>query len=410
MDIPLYAVCAAAGWLAFGYKLGDLRRDRDNRVLRAMVYAFCSFAAGVTVAVRPVAEAVDRITGLPNLAKLLAHAGVMGVAANSEILLLFLALPPAVAARRVRRRVIASMTAFGLLTVLWATTLAGAAPIRLVVEDAAHPAVAGYLVVYLIVFVCYAADLARLCWRFSLVTPRRWLRRGLRITAFGATAALLYCATKAGYLVAYRVGREPAGEPQIAAVLVTVGALSMLIGLTLPTWGPAMDTGRTWLRRHRSWRRLAPLWRAVSAAQPHLVLDDRAHHRRVALRDIDYALHRRITEIRDSRLALRPYIDRRIAPTADRLAAAAGLTGPDRTALVEAAMIAAGVRQAATGTPVREPDFSEPHDPPNGYPGEIAWLSRVTEWFSRSPLVDQVLAAAASSPEPRPAPPPPHRS
>ncbi|MFY1700010.1 MULTISPECIES: MAB_1171c family putative transporter [unclassified Solwaraspora] len=391
MATALYAVCAAAGWYAFGYKLRDLRRDRDNRVLRAMVYAFLAYAAGVTFAVGPVAVAVDSTTGLPNLAKLLAHAGVMAVAANSEILLLFLALPPAVAARRARRRVIASLVAFCLLTLLWSATVSADPPVRLTVEDAAHPAVAAYLVVYLCAFVAYAADLARLCWRFSLVTPRRWLRRGLRITAFGATTALAYCAVKTGYLLAYRLGHRPGGEAEIAAVLVTIGALAMLIGLTLPTWGPALDAGRRWLRRQRAWHRLGPLWHAVAGAQPHLVLDERAHRRWVALRDIDYALHRRITEIRDGRLALRPYIDERVAVAADRRATRAGLAAADRAAVVEAAMIAAGTRQARAGTLADRPDFSEPHDPPDGYLGEVAWLARVARWYTRSTMIDQAL-------------------
>ncbi|MDG4766030.1 hypothetical protein O7632_18260 [Solwaraspora sp. WMMD406] len=389
MDTLLYPVCAAAGWLAFGYKLRDLRRDRDNQVLRAMVYAFCAFSTGITFAIPAIAQAVEQATGLPNLAKLLAHAGVMAVAANSEILLLFLALPPATASHRARRRIVASTCAFALLAGLWLVTLTADPPVRLVVEDAAHPAVAGYLLVYLGVFVVYAGDLARLCWRFARATPRRWLRRGLRITAFGAAAALIYCVSKAGYLVAYRLGATPAGESQIAAVLVTIGALAMLVGLTLPTWGPAVDTGRIWTRRQRSWRQLAPLWRAVTSAAPQLVLDERAHRTTVALRDIDYALHRRITEIRDGRLALRPYIDQRIARAAGRLADDAGLDDESRSALVEAAMIAAGVRQAEAGAPVSRPDLSDPYDPPDGYPGEIAWLSQVARWYGRSALVDR---------------------
>ncbi|MFY1631756.1 MAB_1171c family putative transporter [Solwaraspora sp. WMMB335] len=400
MDTPLYALCAAAGWLAFGYKLIDLRRDRDNRVLRAMVYAFFAFAAGVTFAVGPVAEAVDRATGLANLAKLAAHAGVMGIAANSQILLLFLARPPGVAAGRARRRVFASVLAFGLLTALWTATLGSSQPVRLAVEDARHPTVASYLLVYLGVFVYYCADVARLCWHFSHVTPRRWLRRGLRVAAVGAVTGLLYCAVKAGYLLAYWLGRRPGGEQEIAAVLVTTSALAMLAGFTLPTWGPAVDRGRVWVQRQRSWRRLAPLWHAVAVAAPHLVLDERAHHRIVAFRDIDYALHRRITEIRDGRLALRPYIDERVAAAAGRLAATAGLVGDSRTALVEATMIAAGSRQARAGAPARQPDFTEPHDPPGGYPGEVAWLSRVAHWYARRELVEQAVHEASAEAAP----------
>jgi len=391
MDTVLYAFCAAAGWSAFGYKLRDLRRDPDNRVLRAMVFAFLAFSAGITLSVPPVATTVDSLTDLPNLAKLLSHAGVMAVAANSEILLLFLAMPAPQATRRARHRLGASVTAFALLTALWLGTLRADPPPRLVVEHAGSPLVAAYLVVYLSVFVAYAADLARLCWRFSLVTPRPWLARGLRLTAAGAAASLVYCASKTGYLLAYRSGHQPPGEPLIAAALVTVGALLMIAGLTLPTWGPGVDTVVAWVGRYRAWRRLGPLWRAVTATQPHLVLDERAHRVSVALRDVDYALHRRITEIRDARLALRPYLDQQVASAARRLGAQAGLDDETLTAVTEAALLAAGVRRARVGTLAGEPCHTESHDPPGGYPGEVAWLSQVATYIG-SPLVDRAVA------------------
>ncbi|MFD0821504.1 MAB_1171c family putative transporter, partial [Micromonospora zhanjiangensis] len=361
METALYAICAAAGWLAFGYKLRDLRSDRDNRVLRAMVYAFGSFAAGVTLAILPLAAAVDTSTGLPNLAKVLAHAGVMSVAAQAEVLLLFLALPGERAAPRARLRLLMSAGAYAALVGLWLVTLAAGAPVALTVEYARVPAVLAYLVVYLCVFVAYSADIARLCWRFARVAARPWLRRGLRVTAMGAVFGLAYCASKAGYLVGYRLGAHPAGEQRVAAVLVTISALLMIVGLTLPAWGPAVDLALTWSRRQVAWRRLGPLWTAVTAAQPQLVLDDGVRRTGVAFRDIDYALHRRITEIRDGRLALRPYIDERVTEAAAELLAGSGLPAAERAAVLEATMIAAGVRGLRTGTVAERPDRSDPY-------------------------------------------------
>ncbi|MEV4760536.1 MAB_1171c family putative transporter [Micromonospora sp. NPDC049559] len=401
METALYAFCAAAGWVACGYKLRDLRRDRGNRVLRALVYSFGWFAFGVTFAVPAVGAGVDDLTGLPNLGKVLAHAGVMGIAAQAEVLLFFLALAPDQAAPRARRRVLAASVGFGVLVALWLSTLPLDPPVRLTVEYARHPAVAAYLIVYLLIFIGYTADVARLCWRFARVSPRPWLRRGLRVTALGATFALCYCASKAGYLVAYRFGHAPGGEARVAAVLVTVASLLMIVGLTLPTWGPALETTLTWVERQRAWYRLRPLWRDVTAAQPHLVLDEQAHRPTVALRDVDYALHRRITEIRDGRLALRPYIDRRVSAAATELAAAGVPDGPARAAVVEAAMLAAGIRGARAGTTAEEPDYRNPYDPDGGYRGEIAWLTRVATAYRRSPLVVRALdRARAGGPPP----------
>nr|MDT0660428.1 MAB_1171c family putative transporter [Micromonospora sp. DSM 115978] len=395
MDTPLYLFCAASGWLAFAYKLRDLRHDPTNRVLRAMVYAFCSFAVAITLAVPPIAATVDAGTGLPNLARIVSHAAVMSIAAHAELLLLFLALPAERAAPRARLRLWASTAAFGVLAALWLATLPMDPPVDLDIHDGANPTVAVYMTLYLAVFVAYCADIARLCWRFARVSPRSWLRLGLRVTATGAGVALVYCTSKAGYLAAYRFGYQPAGEPEINSVLVTISAMLMLVGLTLPTWGPRVDAASGWVARLVCWRRLDPLWRAVVAAQPHLVLDERAHHWRVALRDLDYALHRRITEIRDGRLALRPYIDERVGRVAGDLAAEAGLPPDRRTVVVEAAMLAAGTRAARSGTPAVRPDGSCPHSPVGGYLGEIRWLTRVARAFRRSPVVATSLARTA---------------
>jgi hypothetical protein len=399
VDTVLYLVCAVAGWAAFGYKALDLRRDPDNRVLRAMVVAFGSFAAGVSLAVPPLAAAVDHLTGLPNLAKLLAHAGVMSIAAHSEVLLLHLALPAGRAAPRARRRLWASAAAFAVLVALWAATLRYAPAARLTVEYARVPTVGAYLVVYLCAFVLYAADLTRLCRRFARVTSRPWLRRGLRVTATGSAVGLAYCLSKTAYLVAYLLGRRPAGEARLAAVLVVVSALSMIVGLTMPSWGPVVDTGRTWAGRQRDWHRLRPLWRALTRAQPHLVLDPRAHWPTVALRDVDYALHRRITEIRDGRLGLLSYVDATVATVAGRLADADGLTGARHRATVEAARIAAGLRALRAGCPSRRPDRADPYDPPGGYQGEIAWLCQVSRAYATSPVVARTLAGTAGPSE-----------
>ncbi|MDG4830872.1 hypothetical protein O7627_16365 [Solwaraspora sp. WMMD1047] len=391
MDTPLYLFCALSGWLAFAYKLRDLRQDPANRVLRAMVYAFCSFAVAITLAVPPIARTVDQLTGLPNLARILSHGGVMSIAAHAELLLLFLAMPAERAAPRARLRLWASTAAFGVLAALWLTTLPMDPPVDLDIHDGDSPTVAVYMTIYLAVFVAYCADIARLCWRFARVSPRSWLRLGLRVTATGATFALVYCTSKACYLAAYRLGYQPVGEPEINSVLVTISALLMLVGMTVPTWGPRADAAAGWLARLRAWRRLGPLWRAVVAVQPHLVLDERAHRWPVALRDLDYALHRRITEIRDGRLALRPYIDERIGPVAAGLAAAAGLAPDRRMPVVEAALLAAGVRAARSRTPAARPDRTRPHSPVGGYLGEIHWLTRVATEFRRSPVVAGTL-------------------
>jgi hypothetical protein len=105
--------------------------------------------------------------------------------------------------------------------------------------------------------------------------------------------------------------------------------------------------------------------------------------------DLDFQLYRRVIEIRDGRLALRPYLDRRVTDTARRLGRAAGLSGSELDATVEAAVLAAAIqakheqRAADTGSP----------DAPGGsdLPGELAWLVAVSTAFASSPVVSAAL-------------------
>lgn len=92
------------------------------------------------------------------------------------------------------------------------------------------------------------------------------------------------------------------------------------------------------LRQYRmwaAWRRLRPLWEVVSQAAPQVRLPSRAG----TLLNARYRLHRRVIEIRDAELALRPYWDQRVAAEAVGAAASAGLPPETRDAIAEAAVI-----------------------------------------------------------------------
>ncbi|MER7167897.1 MAB_1171c family putative transporter [Micromonospora sp. NPDC000207] len=397
MAAALYTLCAVAGWFAFGYMV-RLQRRRPSPPRRAICVAFGAFAAGVTLAVAPVANLVDQATGLPNLAKVVSHGCALTIAASAQNMLLHLSLPADRASARSRRWIWFTGGAFAVMVALFAHTLGYPEPVRLTVEYATDPVVTAYLLIFMVTgFLAYCVDITRLCWRFARICGRPWLRRGLRVTAVGAGFALLYSANKIGYLLAHRAGSQPAGEEQIAAVLVTISALLMLTGLTMPAWGPLFAVTRR-LDDLRAWRRLHPLWRDVVAALPELELDDSLRRPLTALRDSEYALTRRVAEIRDGRLALRPYLDTAVTATACRLADAAGLTGDDRRATVEAAQLACALRARRAGTPADDPQPADDlHRPSGGYAGEVAWLSLVTDAYAHSPVVTATLSAPVAA-------------
>ncbi|WBB81251.1 hypothetical protein O7606_07705 [Micromonospora sp. WMMD882] len=399
MDTILYAVCAVAGWFAFGYLL-RLHHRQPGQARGAICVALGAFAAGITLAVPPLATGIDQASGLPNLAKVVSHGCAMTIAASAEIMLLHLALPAATAAARAQRWVWVTSGAFLAMVGLFGHTLTYATPVLLTVEYATDPVVTAYLLIFMLVgFFAYCTDITRLCWRFARICGRPWLRRGLRLTAVGAAFALLYSTNKIVYLVAYRSGYQPVGERQIASVLVTVSALLMMVGLTMPAWGPILTITRRW-DDFRSYRRLEPLWRDLVAVLPELELDTSLRRPLGAVRDIDYALTRRVAEISDGRLALRPYMDVTVTELAGRFAEQAGLSADERWSHVEAAHLACALRRHRAGAVASAPQPADDrHRPDGGYAGEIAWLTRVTAAYARSPVVARTLAATQTAPE-----------
>ncbi|HEY8532694.1 MAG TPA: MAB_1171c family putative transporter [Micromonospora sp.] len=390
MDALLYALCAVFGAVAFAYLIPlALRHPTPART--AITVATGAFTVGITIANPVVADVIDRIVGLPNLARVIAHGHAIVIAASAEAMLLFLALPAAQAKPRVAWRIVVSAIAYSGMLALWLLTYAHRPDARLTVEYAHVPAVTAYLAIYLFAFVAFTVDIARMCWRFARIAGGTWLSRGLRITAVGACFGFAYCVNKALYLAGIWCDVALRGERYIAAVLVTISALLMLVGLTMPSWGPALPSVADW-RRLVAYRQLYPLWRDVVAVVPGLVLDERLRKPIVALRELDYALTRRMVEIRDGWIRVRPYIDHRVIDLARKHTDRIGLTGDEREATVEAAQYAAGIRAKAAGTLAATPTTADLRNPEGGYEGELAWLTRVARAYARSPVVAATLA------------------
>ncbi|MFJ3792820.1 MAB_1171c family putative transporter [Kitasatospora sp. NPDC090091] len=170
------------------------------------------------------------------------------------------------------------------------------------------------------------------------------------------------------------------------AVCVTLG----FAGATASAW--ADRAGRA--RARRDHRRLGPLWSAMRAALPEieLVPPERLFGGRRGRRrgDVRFALYRRIIEIRDGQLALRPHLH----PAVPRWVAE--VVGPadaeELAAVVEAAAIAAGLEAARAGHrfPVGPGEGCVPHPVPADLREEAAWLVKVAAAYTGSPAVAHV--------------------
>jgi len=166
----------------------------------------------------------------------------------------------------------------------------------------------------------------------------------------------------------------------------------------MPAWGPRIGLPRLlrWVEHYRAHRRLYPLWREQCEAVPDVLLI-RPSPRLIdalAVRHLAFRLHRRVIELRDAQLALRPYLDPQVADTACELGRQAGVDGEELRAVVEAASLAAAVDAKTHRRPGSAPE--EPAAASGGtdlgadLQSETAWLVKVATAY-RSPLMRVVV-------------------
>ena len=365
MDKIFYPIGVLASLAALCYKLPDLLRDPKSPMLRAFCAAVASLLWGFTFATPVIYVSFDRLVGVPNLARLMMHTGIMALSAALQRLLLYWAYPAEEAAARARRRVGGFLLAVATMTVLFILAPVDQDTTDFTTRYGAAPFVPWYLAVYLGYFGIALADIARLSNRYATFSGRPFLRRGLRSAAIGACFGVVYTVEKASYIVAKQFGIDlvPARVQENASPLLAgPGAILVLAGLTLPAWGPQLASLWAWAARYLAYQRLRPLWQTLYRATESIALEDpgdtgvlRGRIGRVVvrdpqaltdtmnLRDLDYRLVRRVVEIQDGRLALRPYLDAAVADSAELQARGAGLADQELQASVEAAVIAAAV-------------------------------------------------------------------
>ncbi|WP_427889188.1 MAB_1171c family putative transporter [Kribbella sp. GL6] len=194
------------------------------------------------------------------------------------------------------------------------------------------------------------------------------LRVGLILTTAGGVTGICWVVWTVSDIVALvRDGRIVLAEDAISAVLgVTAIGLSA-VGATVGLWHSSLAALGRARRARREYARLEPLWLLVSSAAPGVVLEPGL---RVRFRNAEFALYRRIIEIRDGYLALRDHIP---------------LTVADPTPAGEAGMLVAAAEASRTGRRYRPPDQHSPsdHRPPRRSDAtataETAWLGQVSD-------------------------------
>ncbi|MCO8269992.1 hypothetical protein M1L60_05225 [Actinoplanes sp. TRM 88003] len=348
LDVALLALL----WGATVIRIPTLWRDSRQRALWAAV---CAIALAKTVSFGPIAAELA-VPILPHL---------LGVT-SAYFLLRFIAL---VTHTGVRARQLA-------LLVIVLVALCGLDVLAHGIDTEADLlateqgwAVVGYWVVLEAYLGTVLVTTSMLFWRISGEAPAGLPRAGLRVTSTGTALVAAYAAIKGSLILVHNLGTHidfSTVEP-IGRTTQTSGLILTIAGLLVP----ATRRARAAYEAYRSLVVLRPLWKAMRDAFPEVILftPRRAVIELAGVDDVHLRLYRRVIEIRDGMLALRPY---------------AAPHGPSPAE--EAAAIVEALQRRAATNPLAEPGSWAPVGP--AMADEVAWLSRVSRGLagpSRTP-------------------------
>ncbi|MEV0811174.1 MAB_1171c family putative transporter, partial [Micromonospora sp. NPDC050200] len=332
-------------WVLSLYKLRDLARDPRNRPLRALCLALVGITVSLTL--QPFMPALDRALGVLDLARVLSNCLTLVSATAAQAFLLHLTGDDERTRCRVRHRTVAQLASIAAIAVLFAL-----APARAALDDPrvasgryyGDPFDAPFLYVYLTYLGWSMAQVVVLAHRYARRAARPLLRLGLRLIVAGAAWGLVYVLAK---LTAVAAGALWPGTALASDAVVvfsfTVSILLILIGSTLPSWGPLVGLDRLCARVQAvvDHHRLRPLQAAVHRVLPEVALlpEPRGAAGLLAvLRDPYLRRVRATVEILDGYATLRPWMSAALLDAAEAAGRRAGYGG-DRLAAAEATVL-----------------------------------------------------------------------
>lgn len=387
-------------WLATMYKLpAFLKRPRDPG--RSYFWlTLASLAVALTVLLPPVYVDIDRELRVANLARLLGDGLVLIACWTAQQFLLHLSTVHGARHQNVLHQPAVLIIALLLL----AAAFGSGSTTDEALDFIGRYGRSDFFIKYELIFLGYLGltmvNVTVQSWRFASVASSPSLSVGLRTVAAGATAGVFFVLQQVYYTLTVRFGWSyPIGDPSLVTrFLAAVAIGAIVIGSTMPAWGPVFGVPRAyrWLATYRSLRRLYPLWLAVCRAAPEIALFPPPGKLAdtLAVRDLDLRLYRRVIEIRDGWLALRPYFDPKVADHATKLAGEAELNDTDTIAVVDAALLrrAIAARQSGDVRDLSAVDVIAPGG--DSVAKEVDVLGRIARCFERSPIVREVADRA----------------
>jgi hypothetical protein len=392
-------------WLAVAYRLPVLWRPVEQLGLRAPWGAHLALALALTFLWGPVYVLTDSVAGVPNLSRLLAHSLVLVGCWCVQVYFVHLALPPKTAHRRTLHGGLALLVALVLMGVFFRVAdIHEEDAVDFTGHFAGRPFVLEYRLVFLAYLGCSMLILITLARRYApIVRDRASLFLGLQLLGLAGWFALGYVVLESSSALSERLGLPyPLPRPDLAKqVVMAISLALLLIGATLPAWGPRTRLASlwTWLERYRACRHLYPLWRDLCSQFPELALvePDSAIADALAFHDVNLRLVRRAMEIRDAELALRAFLPWGTVAAVRAACNDAGLGADETRATVEAASLAAALRQRSRGAVAPTADIATEPTGGSDLDEEVMYLSRVATAYATSPIVRRYRIQATAA-------------
>ncbi|MFB6505580.1 MAB_1171c family putative transporter [Streptomyces sp. NPDC056099] len=384
---PACLVIASAGFLIL---LRDLiKKDRRDPALVALAFTYLCSAVSYAVSMTWVWMYIDRTTGVTNISVPLAQCAVILVFALQAIVLAHWSRPLAEARRRARGLLIAAAVVIvGMVSLFVLLTPATTRPVDFSTYYAHDPFYQAYVLLYFGTYTVAEVYLAWSCWKYARTAARPSITWGLRLISVGAVITLGYSTIRISAIVGAEVGFSVEHLNPFAWACGDIGATLTQIGYFLPVIAMRSTAVRDWFVEHYRYSRLHPLWQALSAADPGIVMEQ-PPEQRGELRErrrMDFHLLRHRVEIRDGQRVLRPYLSPGARGEAEARRRAEGLTDAKLAAAVTADQIRHAIVLHQQGKPVTtQAEYADAGLSLPTVTDEFRHLLRVASYFKAPP-------------------------
>jgi len=382
-----YGVALGAGMGAL-IRLWRLGSATNRQAGLAYCLALAALTATFTAMAPPTQRLVNQV--ISDGAKFLGNALTLTAAFSGLVVTLYSQWPPELAAPRVRRRLPWLLLTLVVLSATFALPHGAALTGSFDGLYTRHPELVAYTVVYATYLGATLISQARMFWTFARPAPF-FFATGLRLFAMADALGVLYAVAKLVVLATHIATRSTTTTGDASGVChqpfsstscaVAVGAPAIVVSVFVAAVflcliSLRLDKLAQWIGHARSYRRLTPLWIAVTAAHPELLNRASIAGLENTAESIEWRLTQRYVEIRDALLLLSPY-----RPVEEFTATVTNGNAHSPEA-EEAAAILTALRAEQSGNPVPNTAPRPVPGPRGGIDPDRAWLERVAIAFN----------------------------